>query len=390
MEINLKKIKYTIDKNSFSRGEKINILHLNGRSDIGGGPQNMFRLISYLDKNIYNLFVVCPEQKPFFGKLNQIDNINVIPLNLKNIRFKNLFVLMNLIKKSNIRLIHSHGKAAGLWSRILKLFFPSLIIIHQYHGIHYLHYNGLSRFFYFIYESLFSLFTTANLFVSDSEFKEAKSKFFVKKNSELIIHNGVEIKTCKFTKKEIREKLNIPQEKYIGISVIRFSFPKNLKATLEIISKFKDFEQKYHFIIIGSTDDISFEEISSLVHKKKIGNLISLPGERNDVNDWLYASDYYISTSKWEGMPLSVLEAMSTGLPVIGSDVVGNNSIIKNNFNGFLLPLDNLNQFKQKILELKSDRKKSKIFSKNSIQLIQQNYTIDKMVSKYDKLYKSF
>ena len=88
-------------------------------------------------------------------------------------------------------------------------------------------------------------------------------------------------------------------------------------------------------------------------------------------------------------MPLSILEAMSAGLPIIGSDVIGNNSIIKNDYNGYLIPLQNLNNFKNKIIELNNDQKKIVTYSKNSIKLIQRKYSLDKMVNQYEKLYLS-
>ena len=72
----------------------------------------------------------------------------------------------------------------------------------------------------------------------------------------------------------------------------------------------------------------------------------------------------YLSTARWEGLPLSILEAMACGLPIIASEVVGNKDTIVDEVSGFFYKLGNIMEAKNKILILKNDNEIKKIWGK--------------------------
>ena len=107
----------------------------------------------------------------------------------------------------------------------------------------------------------------------------------------------------------------------------------------------------------------------------------------NNVTDFLVASDIYLSTSFYEGHPLSILEAMSVGLPVVASNVVGNKDTIIHNQTGYLYELGNCKQASSFISELlKSENLRSKI-GLNAKSQQRRCFNIKNMSSKYKNLY---
>ena len=77
--------------------------------------------------------------------------------------------------------------------------------------------------------------------------------------------------------------------------------------------------------------------------KKNNLNNVNLLGEKKNIFKYLYESDIYLSTSLYEGLPISILEAMSIGLPIVASNVIGNCDTIENGKSGFLYQLNDIN-----------------------------------------------
>ena len=99
-------------------------------------------------------------------------------------------------------------------------------------------------------------------------------------------------------------------------------------------------------------------------------------------------SMFYITTSRYEGLPLSVIEAMSLGKPVIASDKVGNKDCVCDNINGYLLPLDT-KLFAEKIVSLWKDENKRKEFGSESRRIFLADFCIDSQIDKLINIYRN-
>ena len=90
-------------------------------------------------------------------------------------------------------------------------------------------------------------------------------------------------------------------------------------------------------------DGCLLEEAKIYLKNKEINNVFLL-GTQKDIFKYLYESDLFLSTSLYEGHPISILEAMSIGLPIVASKVTGNVDTIKNDISGFFYRKENLIQ----------------------------------------------
>lgn len=97
-------------------------------------------------------------------------------------------------------------------------------------------------------------------------------------------------------------------------------------------------------------------------------------------------SMFYISTSRYEGLPLSIIEAMSLGKAIIASDVVGNKDCVSNGINGYLLPLQ-ASLFAEKIVMLWKDEKKRKELETESRKIFVSDFCIDTQIDKLFMIY---
>ncbi|HCN0751109.1 TPA: glycosyltransferase family 4 protein, partial [Escherichia coli] len=139
------------------------------------------------------------------------------------------------------------------------------------------------------------------------------------------------------------------------------------------------------FVIVGDGElmnDLKYNYQTDMNLKKRL----LLLGWRNDIPNILKASDVFVLPSLWEGMPLAILEAQSTGLPCIVSNINGNNCLVKNEFDGFLIELNDIDSFINALVRV-TDDKVLNIMSKNCRNKIVNEFNIVKRVDKIKDLY---
>jgi len=351
----------------------------------------MYNLLANIDKDTLRFFVAAPDEEPFYPKLKQLTGVTVFPLNLRELKWTNLSSLIRIVKENDINIVHSHGKGAGIWSRLLKLRFPRLIVVHHFHGIHYKQYPRWAHNLYFIFEKLASLLTDKIIHVSNSERQEASNRIHIAASRQQVINNGVELLTRqrRFDKQELRRELNLPVNTFLIICVARYSFAKNLKHSIRIIGRLRERNIPAHYVIVGGEDDIPETTITQYLKTENLENHVTLAGSQLVVPPWLEASDVFLSTSRWEGLPTAVMEAMTEQLPVVASDVTGNRSLV-NESNGFLIAENDTDAFCDALQLLYGSPEKRTELGESGHNMVKQGYSIEKMVQSHEALYNSF
>lgn len=361
---------------------KKGILMISSTSIKGGGPEHMFKLGSNLS-NKFRIFYALPQTKEYSSFLT---NKNHIQISERKITFKDILKLIKFIKVNSIDIIHAHGKGAGLFGRLLKLFLGKSLI-YTFHGIHVIFYSEFIRRIYLMYENIFGSLDSMKIFVSESEKDFAKkNNLKINKFNYSIINNSVSNKkiiNLSSDQKIINASININNNSKNIISVCRLVEQKNIFEIIRIAKILHN----YNFIILGNGPLLN--EIQNYILKKNVKN-VYMPGKINNVFKYLYASRIYLSTSFYEGLSISILEAMSIGLPIIASNVVGNVDAIEHSKSGYLYDLGKINKAVDYILKIMESEKLFLKLSKYS-QLSQRNYFSTKtMISAYSEIYETF
>ncbi len=356
------------------------ILLITSRADFGGGPEHINKLIQIL-KNDIEFFIACPDDYPYWNRYEKIlgkEKLFKIPH--RKFKLKFTLSLKEYIKRNNIQLLHSHGKGAGLYSRLLNLL-SGIPCIHTFHGFHIGEYNLFQKKIYIFIEKVMSLFTKAFIAVSKSEFNIIYDYKISSAQKIHIINNGVEIPAEK-----VNEKI-FNQNKLKLVTFTRFDYAKNTLLLIDIIKELKNQNKidLFIFVILGSgSDENIFKEE---MNKENIADHIKLKGFVENTSEFLVDAFCYISTSRWEGLPLGVMEAMSYGVPVIASNVTGNKDLIDNKKNGFLYDINNPKEAVECIVKLSEDKNLWKDFSKECWLKIKNNFSLEKMCEETKLLY---
>lgn len=187
------------------------------------------------------------------------------------------------------------------------------------------------------------------------------------------VNNGIK---CKTLQKGTR---SITANKKIRIGTIgRITYQKNPAMFNEIAHRFKN-NNTIEFIWIGGGGELESELTSPNI--VKTGWL-----SREGVNTELSQIDIYLSTSLWEGLPLSVLQAMCFENPLLLSNCVGNRDLVKDNYNGTLF--NTPEEAKQTLADMLENPESLEVYGKNSKQLLLDYFTITQTVSNYAALYQ--
>lgn len=282
---------------------------------------------------------------------------------------KALWELYTILKKiDDIDIIHLHSSKAGFLGRIVSfLLGKSKKTIYTPHAISFLRLDvSPKKRKIFIWMEKFASFFGGKIVACSQSEKEAIEEQGIK--NVTFINNG--IKPLKIEKKEnISNKITI-------ISVGRLSIQKNPKLFNDVALEFID-NPDIQFIWCGD-GELKSELTSPNI--KCTGWI-----ERKKLENYLANADIYLSTSLWEGLPLSVLEAMSIGLPVVLSDCVGNRDLIENK--GFLY------KDKQKATKIINNYiKNRKLLMRESLkskEVFNINFKLKNMSRSYYYLYKT-
>ena len=253
-------------------------------------------------------------------------------------------------------------------------------IIYTAHGFHFFRGAPIKNWlFYYPIELFLSRYTDILITINKEDFNLAKKNF---KSKKVEYVPGVGIDLSKFypsktVRNKYRKKFNILDGDMVLISVGELNKNKNHKVVIEALNDLKKTNIKYFIVGRGKKED----ELKILIKKYKLEKNVFLLGYREDVLPLLNMSDLFIFPSKREGLPLSLMEAMACGLPVICSDIRGNNDLIGNNDGGYLVNLKHDN-FKDKIeLCLNSDLQIMRNRNLNFIKQYDINVIIKKMES---------
>lgn len=209
-----------------------------------------------------------------------------------------------------------------------------------------------------------------------------------------VVNNGIGVKSelLRQKKEDLRRGCNIPDKHPIIITIGRLSAQKNHCLLIDAFQKLCMESMTCCLLIVGG-------DCSDGSHKKmledKVNNLpesirnnIHFLGQRKDIPELLMASDVFVLSSDWEGVPLTLLEAMGYGIPVVSTSVGGIPDVIEDGVNGVLVPKGDVNDLSNAISEMLKNNSIASVLACNAQEKFRQCYSIENTARGYLELYK--
>ncbi len=356
------------------------------------GPINVIKsIVKHIDKEEYEIFVISLSPEPASSLRNEFTEMGVTCINLEVLR-KNIVKLVKKIKQTvkNIKpdVIHSHGIRPDILSVLfLQGKYKCCSTIHNYAPMDYkMKYGSLIG----TIASHLHLKTIGNM---DHPISCSQSIADMLRGHGLkvdAIQNGVDTDYFKPDdiikhKEELRRKLNIPTNKKVIISVGYLSVRKD---PITIIKAFSKSNLIKNFCLLFLGDGPQYSIIENIVKKFSLPCIFA--GHVSNVITYLQSSDYFISASKSEGLPNTVLEAGAVGLPLILSDIPPHKEVLSKNMDaGYFFTTGNISSLTSVLNNLQTiEPKRYQEMSESARRLIVDSFSAASMSKKYQDFYK--
>ena len=355
----------------------------------GGVRRHVLDLLMHLDTDKYDIYFLYGSNRIdsiMKSSLNEIKNrgIELIEIDsfsnsigLHDIKaFKNIY---KEIKKISPDIVHCHSSKAGALGRIVaklqnvkQIYYTPHAYVFQSPDM-----SSKKKFIYINIEILLNkFFTTKTLNVSNGEKLIAIKNKLGKDKDFKVIYNGVSkrINLEKHKLMELKEKLNLKDEEAIICNIARADYQKNPKDFIEIARRVCYKKTNVKFLYVG--DGELLDESRRKIKEYNLEDKIIFLGFSKDTDYILNLSNLFLTTSLYEGMPYSLIEASRAKLPIIATNVIGNNEIVEDGQNGYLFNRENIEDASLKIIELINDKNKLIETSNKSYKLFEDKFTI--------------
>lgn len=334
--------------------------------EVGGAERMVLDLIKAIKDNItVKLYIIKSNMKTIYDKEASKLGVELVYFNhrIKIFSFLVAIKFFKEMKRFKPDIIHSHLKSS-FYVFLYNIFHKNFRWIHTVHTLANVDIKFVRRLFY---KKVINNKRMELVAVSDNVLESIR--YYFNNASVVKIPNGIHLE--KFYNNDLKE-INI-------ISIARFDKVKNHEYMLLELKPIIDKVNKIFLIGDGKLR----RKIFNLIKTYKMEDKVVIINFTNRTANYLANSTIYLSTSLYEGLSLSVIEALASGLVVIASKA--SNELILNNYNGFLINLEQ-NELTNKLNFVINNLKKLNNIRENA-KLYASNFSIENMKNRYLQLY---
>lgn len=357
------------------------ILYLITKSEAGGAQTHVSQLCEYFRAHHTVVVVAYPGgwlqeeckklgvefiSNPYFS--NAINPFRIL---------KSLFKLRSIVQTVRPDIVHCHSSVAGFLGRlVVRKHIPTICTAHGWGfntGV-----GAIQKYGAILAELLVRRWTTAVICVSTFVRELGLKHHVISSATSVVIYNGVEI-TERTPHRTLDHSIRL-------VFVGRLTAPKRPLLLLQALALCSsEMQKKVCAIIVGEGEQYEQLDRYARTHPELSIELAgSLP--RKQVVDVLEQSDIFVFLSDWEGFPMTILEAMSVGLPIIASDVGGVGEIVDTE-NGILLPSNEVEVVHRALERLVDDVALRESMGRVSYERVQNAFSVDTMLKHVEELY---
>ncbi len=366
------------------KSKKLRVMQITHDLALGGLQQVVVNLCRAIDREKFDVSVLCLRDFGQFVPEIEKLGIRVYCLEQKEsgTDYFSFLKVAKILKREKIDIIHTHNTQPFVDGTIASLMSSIKTVVHTDHARDF---PDKKR--YMFAEWLMSKFVYKVVGVSEHTTQNLIEYEKISKGKVLTILNGVDESTYNIAidKEKKRKELGINRDGLIIGLGVRLSEQKGvaylIDAMPEVIKVYPDIT-----LVVAGSGEIE-NELKRKVYDLGLTTNILFPGARTDIHELLKLFDLYILPSLWEGLPMTILEAMAAGCPIIATNVGGNGMAIENGFNGSLIEKENSKLLAYEILKLLKDKKLREMYVQNSIEIFRNKFSARIMARNYEKLY---
>ena len=359
---------------------KIKLLYIITQSVLGGAQANVYDLIANFSKD-NEVHLATGDSGPLTENVIELGvTVHILPNLTRNIQlfgdFNAVKKCISLIHQIKPDIIHAHSSKAGVVARVAG-WICKVPVVFTAHGWGFTPGTpNKRRIVALIAEKLLAPLTAKLICVSENDRQLALSLGVGSKNSLVTVRYGIG---------NIPVSLADPARNPARlIMVARFNEQKDQATLLKAISQLND--HSIHLDLVGSGP--SWESCKDLAKSLAIEDQVSFLGDRRDVPDLLAQFQIFILSTNYEGLPISILEAMRSGLPVVATSVNGIPEEVEHGKTGLLVPRHDVQALADALQTLIQSPEIRQQMGKAGRQKFEQEFTVDRMIAETKAIYE--
>lgn len=370
---------WTFDEKNKFKMKKLKILYFLQGLEFGGLEKMVCDLAKEVKKRGLDVKVCLFDKKGVFANELETNGISITLIKRnQGIDFYYPFKLASFIKSQNIDVVHAHNSTAWFYSVFAAMLTKRPLV-----------YTEHDRSFPspFKIRMLHFLFSKRSKVVAVSNaIKEELRRFEWIKDVQ-VVFNGIDENhfspISKEEKIKHRKDMGFFKEDVLLINVGRMDRLKNQSVLLKTLKRLP-FQTK--LLLVG--DGENYQKLKDEAKVLRLENRVFFLGKRKDVNKLLRIADIFVFPSLSEGLPLAVIEAMASGLPIVASDVGGIPELVKEKVNGFLIKPMSLGSIERAIYNLIHNSSLREKMGENSEKIFKESFTLSAMCKAYIEIYQ--
>ena len=347
--------------------------------------------LGLLDPECYERIVVCKCAGDFTEQLQRIGvRVHLVPeleRSISPIRDAQAYLaLRNFFRKEHPDIVHTHSSKTGILGRLAAYAAKVPTIVHTVHGYAFSSESRKTvRAIYIFLERLAGKVTNRIIVLNDTDATIARNLLGVPEPRIAVVPNGVDINIFapalpvqRQTVRQFVYGIDAPDHVIVGM-IGRLWLQKNPQCFVRAAIRVAEKRSKVSFFMIG--DGEFRAELEHMIQSSGYAELIHIP-------ELLKGLDIMVLPSRWEGMPLAILEAMSSAVPVVASDIPGNHHLVSDGINGRLFPPDDEIALAATLIDLIDCPEKRWHFSNQARSTILAQYALSTRLEKVSRIYE--
>ena len=322
---------------------RIRVLHAITMLEPGGAQRNTLDTVAMLDREVFEVALACADEGELLPEARALVGVQLFELGrlrrevrpLADVRA--IAELRRVIRRVRPQIVHTHSSKAGIVGRLAASRERVPIVVHSIHGFGFgPHQPAPVRAAFLAAERLVARRTTAFVAVSRRNLEQGVGLGLFPAERARVIRSGIDLAAFRDHRggDAVRRELGIPVAAPVVLQVACFKPQKAPERFVELAAALAPRFPAAHFVLVG--DGGLRGEVERLRGAAGLERRLHLPGWRSDVPALLDAAAVVTLTSRFEGLPRVVVEALAAGVPVVATAVDGVPEVVRDGENGFL------------------------------------------------------
>ena len=372
---------------------------------IGGTKRHLHELSVGLHARGWHVEVACPRVRAeAHGDTSFWDDLSVagiplrpLPMERKvasRVNVEAIGTLARMIREASPRIdvVHAHSAIGGAVARlavlVAGLWGRRPAVVYTPHGFAFLDGSPARRRGFLAVERILGLTTDRVIGVSPTEAEVAWRRRVVPRERAVAIPNGIDPTTMPTSADGVRARAEEGWDTSpVVMTVARMTPQKDPSTWLRVAARIAASRSDVRFVWVWGGE--TAQEVRDEAHRLGIADRVDFVGYRPDARRLVAGANVFLLTSRFEGLPYSLIEALAVGVPVVATDVTGTRDVVRHGVTGLLSPAGDVEGLASHVLSMLRDPKRAAALATAGREDVVQRFSIDTMVEATASVYRT-